>query len=99
MDQAVGVIGLGVSSQPSAERIPSAGYPFAVRGIRPEPPVERRKTTVAARPPGATPPNLRKDLHAAPDRGHQLGVPPLLGIQASLFADSGIATGHDNPAP
>jgi hypothetical protein len=30
--------------------------------------------------------------------GHQLGTPLLLGTEASSIADSGIATGHDNPA-
>jgi 2-hydroxy-3-oxopropionate reductase len=58
----------------------------------------RWKKMFDATPPGATPPNLRKDLHAALELGHQLGVPLFLGTQASLIADSGIATGHDNPA-
>jgi hypothetical protein len=35
MAQAVGVIGVDVSGQPIAERIPSAGYPRAVHDIRP----------------------------------------------------------------
>ncbi|MGH8665804.1 MAG: NAD(P)-dependent oxidoreductase [Burkholderiales bacterium] len=58
----------------------------------------RWKTMFEATPPGVTPPNLRKDLHTALALGHQLGVPLFLGTQASLIADSGIATGHDNPA-
>jgi 2-hydroxy-3-oxopropionate reductase len=58
----------------------------------------RWKQMLDATPPEETPPNLRKDLHAALELGHQLGVPLFLGTQASLIADSGIATGHDNPA-
>jgi 3-hydroxyisobutyrate dehydrogenase-like beta-hydroxyacid dehydrogenase len=51
-----------------------------------------------ASPPAATPPNLRKDMHAALALAHELGVPLFLGTQASLIADSGFAAGHDNPA-
>jgi 2-hydroxy-3-oxopropionate reductase len=58
----------------------------------------RWKKMLDATPPGLTPPNLRKDLHAALALGQELGVPLFLGTQASLIADSGIATGHDNAA-
>lgn len=67
---------------------------FGERGI-----VQARwKEMLDATPTGVTPPNLRKNLHAALELGHPLGVPLFLGTQASLIADSGIATGHDNPA-
>lgn len=67
---------------------------FGERGI-----VQARwKRMLDATPPGLTPLNLRKDLHAALELGHQPGVPLFLGTQTSSIADSGIATGHDNPA-
>lgn len=47
--------------------------------------------------PAAMPPNLRKDLHLALELGHRLGVNLYVGTQASLIADAGIATGHDDP--
>jgi 3-hydroxyisobutyrate dehydrogenase-like beta-hydroxyacid dehydrogenase len=58
----------------------------------------RWKTMLEASVPGELPPNLRKDLHAALSLARQLGVRLHLGAQASLIADAGIATGHDDPA-
>ncbi len=46
---------------------------------------------------GVTPPNLRKDLHLVLELAHELGVTLYVGTQASLIADAGIASGHDNP--
>ncbi len=46
---------------------------------------------------GAAPPNMRKDLHLVLELAHQLGVNLYVGTQASLIADAGIATGHDQP--
>jgi 3-hydroxyisobutyrate dehydrogenase-like beta-hydroxyacid dehydrogenase len=46
---------------------------------------------------GETPPNLRKGLHVALQLAERLGVRLHLGAHASLIADAGIATGHDNP--
>jgi len=44
--------------------------------------------------------NMRKDLHSALALAlaHELGVASYLGPQASQIADTGVATGHDNPA-
>jgi hypothetical protein len=36
--------------------------------------------------------------HAPLELGHQRGVPVFLGTPTSLITDTGIATGHDNPA-
>ncbi|MCW5603110.1 MAG: NAD(P)-dependent oxidoreductase [Burkholderiales bacterium] len=47
--------------------------------------------------PGSPLPNLRKDLHTALELAHELGVDLFMGTQASLIADAGVATGHDNP--
>ena len=58
----------------------------------------RFKNMLKPAPPGAALPNLRKDLHSALELAHELGVVSYLGTQASLIADAGIATGHDNPA-
>jgi 2-hydroxy-3-oxopropionate reductase len=58
----------------------------------------RWKKMLQAMPPGQTPPNLRKDMHAVLTLAQQLGVPLFLATQAALIADSGFATGHDNPA-
>jgi len=58
----------------------------------------RFKSMLKPAPPGAALPNLRKDLHSALELAHELGVVSYLGTQASLIADAGIATGHDNPA-
>ena len=48
--------------------------------------------------PGATPPNMRKDLHLVLELAHELGVNLYLGTQASLIADAGVATGHNDPS-
>jgi len=57
----------------------------------------RWKSMLKPAPPGASLPNLRKDLHSALELAHELGVTSYLGTQASLIADAGVATGHDNP--
>jgi 2-hydroxy-3-oxopropionate reductase len=57
----------------------------------------RWKGMLAASAPGATPPNLRKDLHLVLEFARELGVDLYLGTQASLIADAGIATGRDDP--
>ena len=57
----------------------------------------RYKSMLKPAPPGASLPNLRKDLHSALELAHALGVTSYLGTQASLIADAGVATGHDNP--
>ena len=57
----------------------------------------RWKGMLEATPAGATPPNLRKDLHLALQMAQSLGVPLYLGTQGSLIADAGVATGHENP--
>jgi len=57
----------------------------------------RYKSMLKPAPPGAALPNLRKDLHSALELAHELGVVSYLGTQASLIADAGVATGHDNP--
>lgn len=58
----------------------------------------RFKNMLKPAPPGAALPNLRKDLHSALELAHELGVVSYLGTQASLIADAGVATGHDNPS-
>ena len=58
----------------------------------------RWKNMLKPAPPGAALPNMRKDLHSALALAHELGVASYLGTQASLIADAGIATGHDNPS-
>lgn len=58
----------------------------------------RWKNMLKPAPPGAALPNLRKDLHSALELAHELGVVSYLGTQASLIADAGVATGHDNPS-
>ena len=57
----------------------------------------RWKDMLKATAPGVTPPNMRKDLHLVLDLAHELGVNLYLGTQASLIADAGIATGHNDP--
>lgn len=57
----------------------------------------RWKDMLKATAPGATPPNMRKDLHLVLDLAHELGVNLYLGTQASLIADAGVATGHNDP--
>lgn len=47
--------------------------------------------------PGAEVPNLRKDLHTVLELARELGVDLKLGTYGSNIADSGIATGLDNP--
>ncbi|HWI14590.1 MAG TPA: NAD(P)-dependent oxidoreductase [Burkholderiales bacterium] len=56
----------------------------------------RWKNMLNATPPGVTPPNMRKDLHMVLELAEELGVHLFLGTQASLIADAGIATGHDD---
>ena len=48
--------------------------------------------------PGEPLPNLRKDLHTALELARELGLDLHIGEHASRIADSGKATGHDNPA-
>lgn len=57
----------------------------------------RWKGMLEATAPGATPPNLRKDLHLVLEFARELGVDLYLGTQASLIADAGIATGRGDP--
>ena len=57
----------------------------------------RWKDMLKATDAGATPPNMRKDLHLVLELAHELGVNLYLGTQGSLIADAGVATGHDNP--
>ena len=57
----------------------------------------RWKNMLAPAAPGAELPNLRKDLHTALQLARELGVDLPIGTQASLIADAGTATGHDNP--
>ena len=57
----------------------------------------RWKGMLAEIPAGATPPNMRKDLHLVLEFARDVGVPLFVGSQASLIADAGIATGHRDP--
>ncbi len=57
----------------------------------------RWKAMLEATDPGAAPPNMRKDLHLVLELARDLGVTLYLGTQASLVADAGVATGHDDP--
>jgi ABC-type nitrate/sulfonate/bicarbonate transport system substrate-binding protein len=57
----------------------------------------RWKNMLKATPPGITPPNMRKDLHMVLELAGELGVNLYVGTQASLIADAGVATGHDDP--
>ena len=57
----------------------------------------RWKGMLNSTPPGATPPNMRKDLHLVLDFAREIGVPLFVASQASLIADAGIATGHADP--
>jgi len=54
----------------------------------------RWKGMLAPTPPGAPPPNMRKDLHLVLELAAELGVPLHLATQASRTADAGVATGH-----
>ncbi len=47
--------------------------------------------------PGAPLPNLRKDLHLVLEMAESLGLPLQVAQHASQVADSGTATGHDDP--
>jgi 3-hydroxyisobutyrate dehydrogenase-like beta-hydroxyacid dehydrogenase len=57
----------------------------------------RWKGMLAATAPGVAPPNMRKDLHLVLELARELGMPLFIGSQASLIADAGVATGHDDP--
>ena len=57
----------------------------------------RWKGMLAPTPPGAPPPNLRKDLHLVLELAAELGVPLHLAAQASRTADAGVATGYADP--
>ena len=57
----------------------------------------RWKGMLEASAPGATPPNMRKDLHLVLEFARELGVELHLGTHASQVADAGIATGRDDP--
>jgi 2-hydroxy-3-oxopropionate reductase len=57
----------------------------------------RWKGMLEATAPGATLPNMRKDLHLVLELARELGVNLHLGTQGSLIADAGAATGHDDP--
>lgn len=57
----------------------------------------RWKGMLAPTPPGAPPPNMRKDLHLVLELAAELGVPLHLATQASRTADAGVATGHGDP--
>ena len=57
----------------------------------------RWKGMLAATPPDVTPPNLRKDLHLVLEYARELGLNLYVAAQASLIADSGHATGRDDP--
>jgi 2-hydroxy-3-oxopropionate reductase len=57
----------------------------------------RWKGMLAPSPPGAPPPNMRKDLHLVLELAAELGVPLHIASQASRTADAGTATGQDDP--
>ncbi len=57
----------------------------------------RWKGMLAPTAAGATPPNMRKDLHLVLELAQELGVNLFVGTQASLVADAGVATGRDHP--
>jgi 2-hydroxy-3-oxopropionate reductase len=57
----------------------------------------RWKGMLKATAPGATPPNMRKDLHLVLELARDLGVSLHLGSRASQIADAGTANGHDDP--
>jgi 2-hydroxy-3-oxopropionate reductase len=57
----------------------------------------RWKQMLAPSAPGTELPNLRKDLHTALEFARERGVNLPIGAQASLIADAGTATGHDDP--
>jgi 2-hydroxy-3-oxopropionate reductase len=57
----------------------------------------RWKGMLDATAPGATLPNMRKDLHLVLELAREIAVPLFVASQASLVADAGVATGHDDP--
>ena len=57
----------------------------------------RWKGMLAPADPSAPLPNLRKDLHTAIELAKALGIEVPVATEASRVADSGIATGHDDP--
>ena len=57
----------------------------------------RWKKMLEASAPGEELPNLRKDLHTALELARELGVGLPVGAHVSRIADTGVATGHDNP--
>lgn len=57
----------------------------------------RWKGMLASTPPDVNPPNLRKDLHLVLEYARELGVNLYVATQASLIADSGHATGREDP--
>ncbi|MDP1673084.1 MAG: NAD-binding protein, partial [Burkholderiales bacterium] len=57
----------------------------------------RWKGMLEATAPDAPLPNLRKDLHLVLEMAESLGVPLQIAQHASQVADSGTATGHDDP--
>ena len=59
---------------------------------------QRWKWMFQPQAPGSDIPILRKDQHLGLELARELGVPLYLATQASLIADAGVATGHDNPA-
>jgi 2-hydroxy-3-oxopropionate reductase len=59
---------------------------------------QRWKWMFQPQEPGSGTPILRKDQHLALELARELGIPLYLGTQASLIADAGVATGHDNPS-
>lgn len=59
---------------------------------------QRWKWMFQPQAPGSDIPILRKDQHLGLELARELGIPLYLATQASLIADAGVATGHDNPA-
>ncbi len=57
----------------------------------------RWKGMLVAAPPDAPLPNMRKDLHLLLELAESLGMPLQIAEHASQVADSGTATGHDDP--
>ena len=57
----------------------------------------RWKAMLAASDPGKPLPNLRKDLHLALDLADELGLTLPLGAEGSRIADTGVASGHNDP--
>lgn len=57
----------------------------------------RWKGMLEATAPDAPLPNMRKDLHLVLELAESLGMPLQIADHASQVADSGTATGHDDP--